>query len=1195
MDDLAARRAEIRPFVESARKNTKSGATHRSPFYLRLAAELLREGENPSRLADWNSPAVLMRKFWEIRVKEGDGAHEREVTLRAICRRMVDLRAMRVSLKELSLCAAELSSVDELRSGGILQAPKLRRGTSVGGDEIRFTHHLLHDYAIARSLIPETPGPFYDFALRESVLPIFYRQSFIFALEELWDADPQREEFWECALQLESVTKLYGITRILAPILAARRVESPADLQPLLRSLGPATDSDSPGQQALRHLASGVQDADDNAIRVGAAGWCAFARELAGLLSANASIEGPLVHILARLNTIVATDDAIQRLTLNAVGRRLLAHHVAKPVPKGWPYAVQVGVEAICRTFKNAPAESERALLTLLTPERVAKFPHDDLRVLADNLKRLDAGGDAVVIRLFEAAFAGEPQTGQWERIGTPIIPIAAQTSDQWKTLHYELAGYYAARTGENAALMTEAACIAWNAAARRQEGQMSREPRVVATIQFRGVSCELVEDYSHIWGREFEHEENSILRHFEKLLREWAASSDATRLSTALDCFARRNRTSLMWTVFMEVAAEHPSTLGVQLEGGLSEPLFLTHPDYYPAAVSLFSSLHRSGDAAQRERLEKLVLDLPKNVRLREGEKGDPMPSWVMHAQNRLLGALEEPNILSGAVRDLWRERRIADAFPANQESRRSDAGVVWSVGVARRDSELKKPANKELLHLREALGPFLVCDDKKFDIAAVERHWPVIRLCERAVKRTAKRQPEMARELWGHLVGACENVAFHANWPETSDRWKTVRRILLKAADDPLPQADSDGATKEDSRPSWRWPSPRLDAACGLPYLAHRLGRADKPVAAAIRRLCCDKSRAVRFNLALGLAVLQRPAADLMWELIDWFIANERKFSVLDALAESADQLWRTAPEKVKPLLRLIADRATQSAPADNHIHKTLAQTHLFQFLRTGDPDCGAFIASFIAACDSPRASDPLGALLHACREDGCLTAGEAAGPDTRADPVRARTWGFFSKLLITAQARLQQHREARRQLNEQGQVDDEVTKPLQENLDRAARLVDGIAMQLYFASGAFDEWSHKDKALLTRAQLCRFWQEAAPLLRALATEPHPHTVHQTVQTLRHLLRCAPSEIFVLATQSVLSGSKAGFQYESLARDDVVELIQRAIADHREIFQGDTGQDCVEALLQVLDLSVEAGWPEARQLTHRLEEIYR
>jgi hypothetical protein len=54
------------------------------------------------------------------------------------------------------------------------------------------------------------------------------------------------------------------------------------------------------------------------------------------------------------------------------------------------------------------------------------------------------------------------------------------------------------------------------------------------------------------------------------------------------------------------------------------------------------------------------------------------------------------------------------------------------------------------------------------------------------------------------------------------------------------------------------------------------------------------------------------------------------------------------------------------------------------------------------------------------------------------------------------------------------------------------------------------------------------------------------------------------------------------------------VVKLIQRALADHREIFQ-DKDSECLKALLKVLDLFVEAGWPQARQLTHRLEEIYR
>jgi hypothetical protein len=64
-----------------------------------------------------------------------------------------------------------------------------------------------------------------------------------------------------------------------------------------------------------------------------------------------------------------------------------------------------------------------------------------------------------------------------------------------------------------------------------------------------------------------------------------------------------------------------------------------------------------------------------------------------------------------------------------------------------------------------------------------------------------------------------------------------------------------------------------------------------------------------------------------------------------------------------------------------------------------------------------------------------------------------------------------------------------------------------------------------------------------------------------------------------------------------DALAVGAVVELIERALADHREIFRdgSDEERDCLEALLRVLDLFVEAGWPQARQLTHRLEEIHR
>src|SRR6202030_369830 len=142
-------------------------------------------------------------------------------------------------------------------------------------------------------------------------------------------------------------------------------------------------------------------------------------------------------------------------------------------------------------------------------------------------------------------------------------------------------AEYYQKRPGANAALMTDIACVAWNASVRRHGAQREGGENVMAKFRFRGVECELVEDYGHIWGRDYEHEENRILARFETLLDELAAAGGNGRLRLALDHLAARYRTSLMWMVFMQACAKHPATLVRELEPSLSESLCFTHADY--------------------------------------------------------------------------------------------------------------------------------------------------------------------------------------------------------------------------------------------------------------------------------------------------------------------------------------------------------------------------------------------------------------------------------------------------------------------------------------------------------------------------------------------------------------------------------------------------------------------------------------
>ncbi|MEQ1933090.1 MAG: hypothetical protein ABL962_04325, partial [Fimbriimonadaceae bacterium] len=452
-------------------------------------------------------------------------------------------------------------------------------------------------------------------------------------------------------------------------IVAAKRVESVAAVEPLLLAIQGATSEDSPAEKALRHMASGLQDADDAAIRAGAGAWCAFAEKLSALLPDRPLLETPLVHILARLNGVSGTFDTTQLRALNSTARGVLACHISKEVSKGWRYAAHTAIETLCRTFTVAPVQSEAFLLSLITPERLAQLPIWDLFDFANQLKHLGSEADSVVLGLFVAAFSTEPSPGEWSDFGGALMPLRMQTSDNWNSIHFSLAEYYGSRSGGNAGLMTDIACIAWNAAMRRRGEQRKSSGNVIATFCFRSIECELIADRGHSLGREHEHEENRILSHFETLLDEWAAVGDIERLRQALDHFAARNHTSLMWTVFLKAAAKHPAVLGRELEPVLTESLFLTHPDYCYGGTLLFGALHSVGDVLKRQQLENLVLDLPQTARFLRDEPREPMPSWLEHAQNKLLGALDETLIVLPAIRALRMQRAEQKPLPVNRK----------------------------------------------------------------------------------------------------------------------------------------------------------------------------------------------------------------------------------------------------------------------------------------------------------------------------------------------------------------------------------------------------------------------------------------------------------------------------------------------------------------------------------------------
>lgn len=1197
VDSLVALRPEIGPFVASARANPKSADLHRSPFYLRLAATLLKNHVPPQRLADWTSPAVLLREFWHDRVQSGGGANARRRVLRRICEAMVTRRSTEISEKELVLDDEEAKAVNDLRSRGILQGPNLQFATLVNTDQLSFVHHLLHDYAIARAYIPEVAEPFTQFVIQHPLLPVLYRQSFVFALEELWDADPAHAAFWSVTLRLEGEPTLHAISRLLAPNLAARRVRSSVDLDGLRAAIIDAKVGDEPGPKALVHLTSGLQDAAPSLIRDGAEAWCEFVGQLSGLLATSAFLEWPLAQLIARLREAGCGSTSSQAKALNVAGRNLLAVHVAKPVEKGWGHASRVGVAAISATFGSAPSESEAALLALLTPARLASFPQADLDALIDNLDALPPPGGEVVRRVYAAAFGDQPAPGSWLNMGPVTLPMSFQTSDNWNQLHYRLSLHYQKNSDADPALLTEAAHHAWSSVTRNK-GRGRTPDAPAANVTFRGKVCAIPADHSHIGGRDFHHHEDQILHGFEQYLRRWAAASNSAKLNAALDRFSALNPPALMWTILLEAGAKHPATLGLLLVDLLDTSAFLTHYDLLYAAADLLGALHQHGDRAMRERLENIVLTLPQHAPIQADETRDPPPDWLEAAQDRALAHLQEGNLVVPEVQVLWRARSAAGALQAadaqavqfrslSQELTPRD--LIEPAGV-----DLKRGPNEALFKLRQQLEALIPTAKVPFNAKTFAKSWPLLVSAEAAVRRHQKAEPKSTQSLWGALVMLCEQLTFHAKWRKGDSRWAFIRKILLRAARDPRPERAENDSNQEG--PSHGSPAPRVETAQGLPNLVYRLQRADAQVASELERLAKDFSKSVRWHVALRLAVLEASAPALMWKLFDRMIGAETRYPVMESLASSLARLWSRHPAEVIKRLALLARKAAR-APADHNVHDALAAAHFYEFLRTGRKECGTYIQNLVNHVNRPAAGNALMRLLAESRSSRLFVQGIPEMPSQREDEIRAKVWAFANGVLDAAQARIAPVRAEMARLEAAKAPLSPQTDKLVAAHKQLSVVIHEVAEQLYFACGATAKEDGRGGDMLSVPQTKRFWQEARPLLAKLAEEMHPQSSSYLIKTLHHLLPHNPGEIFLLVAKSLSSSRIAGIQFDQLVASEIVELVKLALADHRVIFRSVPGQanPCLDALLEVLDQFVEAGWPEARKLTHRLEEIHR
>ncbi|MBE3100124.1 MAG: hypothetical protein IMZ44_23645 [Planctomycetes bacterium] len=1154
-------------------------------FNLSLVAELVWLNVPEAELTAIRTQIGLLDRYWQHRVIDEDGqGNARESLLCHAAEEMVRTRTLRANRANL-LPHASGNSLHDIESRNILK-PCSPSGVGAAVPEVlEFAHHVLFDYAVARLLFRGMPDRLIQRVTQDPVIALTVQPSLRMHFQHLWYAvGGSHDCFWDATFAVARAPNIPDIARLVGPAVAADLATASADLERLCSALINAGDADTAeaAAQAFDHLVGALLASAPTArplVGEGAGPWCDLLQRVAES-NGVAGITGPAISLLSQACESPELLTPEQRDAAGRAARALMRFAMTRGPRNEW--SVINSCRAVCRTFATDPVSSA-GLIRGGLDEANAYAPHE-LYWLTYEIERLIPHDPALVEQIYEFAFCRpKPAPGTAPRVTSRILPLSFAADQEWGMCQFHLVNAFPRFLRTASAHATRAVIRAVQF--YDDERSAGHQPEQPATFDFFGREARILTDYSHIWNRGYDqHDALSLLGHFESYLDEiGSVEPESPVIGQIIDTIVQSNQMAVFWRALLHAGAQRTRTIGLAIR-----PLAWARPilNCYDTVLEMGGYLHavypHLGES-DRARIEETVLSLP------EGAPSEHRES-LEYVMNGLLRSVPPDCLVTEAAKNRLSQLPGAQALqfapPAAAEFVEAGAFTAPSY-LERLGVPVGEPANRQVMELVEPVEAFR---SKPVEEAmaphAVESVRGQMRLLRESLDHAEASDvvhAETKEYGWDHLASACARICRVDDPVPIADLVHFAGETLLAASQRRNPQARDDDNAKFDESVGWGSPAARIEAAEGLMFLARHAGYVNADVRDAIRRLgLADPRAAVRLQVAERLLFLYRTDQNLMWNLAERMVADEGSQGVLEFLVHCA--FWQLAElhaDRVVDLTRAILGRATDGRRADQLRGECIAL--LFDHCIGREHPAACEIIERII--QDPAGSD--GAATVVARLRRLVTLGATDSPDAQHEAIRGRAWSVLERvtrrLCEQCDRLLAEHQRPGTQWSEEDQ----------RRIQRILQLLDNVSAQVYFASGAFQSDREPDEEPLTPAQRVRFFREAGRVFDMLADVGYPSITHHLLQTLEAFVANAPKEVFLTVGRAVAAGKPGGYQFESMGADLIVKVVERYFAEHRQLVQEDT--ECRETLLRVIDTFVRAGWPSARRLVYRLEDVFR
>lgn len=1159
----------------------------RTPFNLRLGAELLAVGIEPAEIQEVGSQLELLDLYWGERVLAGGEsrqAHAREAVLAKTVRAMLRERSLRTDTQAVADDPAASGALSDLLSAHVLTEWSPSPHSVPDRYTLTFAHHVLFDYAVKRLVLPRDPARLAELLAADPAFVLLARPSLTMHFHELWSMEggASHREFWIRALAVAGESRIPEIGKLLGPSVAAELMSGVADAEPLLTNL----ESDdasiyAAAENAFYHL---IRSAP-LAVRTGASAppdrvgsWCAVLERVSRHFTGGTAY--PSRTLLWDLTSHFEQLEPKHRQDVGVASRRLL--EFAWGCETRDRHLVAHALQFVCRTFKTDQAASAALLRRAVSPEHLAAFGSEELHWIASEIGQLAALDPDLVRDVYASAFSYREESSEPTPMSGIVMPMTSNRRQDYETGLYGLRQAFPrflSVAPEQAVAATHTALEAY-VERERMPGEVSHD-----AFEFRGANVYTAADYSHIWDSGHARPGDYVLELLDEVeaqvTRLAESGEDLEELGQFVDLVGRGTRLAVVWRRLLRLGERYPATLGILIRPLLWAEPILTGAETAGPAGRLIASTAPHLPREDRERIERSIMKIPENA-------ADDRREWLEQQRDRLLGCFGEIGPVTPDARARWTELRTEDAVPPIGDDRPSVQVYSRPFGekeyLAEQGVPVDELPNQRIRDLEASVHQFASeHSNSPPDAATITQVLPDLRTLRQALDSADSDgvDARQATYAWGILADACAAVVGSGDLDEVPQAEDFARETLIVASyhPDPAPTEDADS---DFVRPCWGTPAARIDAAQGLIVLAGHAPDASPLVTDALDRLMADPVPPVRYQLAIALHRLYEKSPNQCWDRLEQMVAREASPGVALALLQGPLYALRfvDANRAVRLTLELYSRFAEGEGSADVRNACVSILANLYVVL--DHADAGAIITGIHERLLEHL--DEASHLVPGFREALVLGAVEDEDPDVHARRRRALT---FVQDVTTAAAQAFREGVAVAKASD-GQPRDDA--PTSEQLEALAHLLDSVALNMYFASGAYEDEEGKGPEPAAQARLLR---EAGSIIDELADVGLAPVTHHVLETLEVLIPYDPSSVFMKVVAVIQGGRKGNYQYDQMAEEVLVRVVEHYLADYRAIFHRD--EKARRALIETLDTFVRAGSEGARRLTYGLEGIFR